>query len=83
MNQDKHSHVILQDKFPFEYSYYKRTTTAVLEYSKMLDLLNLSSIQRYQFDAWPDGYDNQSIIIAFISFYAFKAINRFLNWAEK
>ena len=62
----KYSHVILQDEFPFEYSSDEMNTPAVVEYSKMFEHLDLSGIQRYQFGAGPNGYDNHSMIKAFI-----------------
>ncbi len=61
-----YTNVILQDEIPFEYSSDEMNTPAVLEYSKMFEHLDLSSIQRYPFGVGPNGYDNHSMIKAFI-----------------
>jgi len=61
-----YTNVILQDEFPFEYSSYEMNTPAVLKYSKMFELLDLSSIIRYPHGVGPKGYDNHSMIKAFI-----------------
>jgi len=61
-----YTNVILQDEFPFEYSSFEMNTPAVLEYSKMFEHLDLSSIQRYPYGVGPNGYDNHSMIKAFI-----------------
>lgn len=65
----KYKNVILQDEFPFEYSSYEMNTPFVLEYSKMFEHLDLSSIQRYPMGVGPNGYDTHSMIKALI-FYA-------------
>jgi hypothetical protein len=61
-----YTNVILQNEFPFEYSYDEMNTPAVLEYSKLFEHLDLSSIQRYSYGVGPNGYDNHSMIKAFI-----------------
>ena len=61
-----YTNVILQNKIPFEYSYDEMNTPAVLEYSKMFEHLDLSGIQRYPYGVGPNGYDNHSMIKAFI-----------------
>jgi Transposase domain (DUF772)/Transposase DDE domain len=61
-----HKNVILQNEFPFGYSYDEMNTPFVKEYSKMFKHLDLSSIQRYSYGAGQVGYDNHSMIKAFI-----------------
>lgn len=61
-----YTNVILQDEFPFQYSSDEMNTPAVLEYSKMFEHLDLSCIQRYPYGVGPNGYDNHSMIKAFI-----------------
>jgi len=60
------SNVILQNELPFDYSFDEMNTPAVLEYSKMFEQLDLSFIQRYPYGIGPNGYDNHSMIKAFI-----------------
>lgn len=62
----RYKNIIFQDEFPFEYSSYEMNTPFVLEYSKMFAHLDLSSIQQYPYGVGPKGYDNQSMIKAFI-----------------
>lgn len=62
----KYKNVILQDEFAFEYSSDEMNTPAVLEYSKMFEHLDLSNIQRYPYGVGKKGYDNHSMIKAFI-----------------
>ena len=61
-----YTNVILQDELPFQYSSDEMNTPAVLEYSKMFEHLDLSSIQRYPCGVGPNGNDNHSMIKAFI-----------------
>ena len=61
-----YKNVILQDEFPFEYSSDEMNTPFVSEYSKMFEHLDLSGIQRYPYGIGPNGYDNHSMIKAFI-----------------
>jgi len=61
-----YKNVILQNEFSFEYSYDEMNTPAVLEYSKMFEHLDLSGIQRYPYGVGQNGYDNHSMIKAFI-----------------
>ena len=61
-----YKNVILQDEIPFEYSSDEMNTPAVIEYSKMFEHLDLSCIQRYPYGVGPNGYDNHSMIKAFI-----------------
>ena len=61
-----YKNVILQDEFPFEYSSDEMNTPFVSEYSKMFEHLDLSGIRRYPYGIGPNGYDNHSMIKAFI-----------------
>jgi len=61
-----YKNVILQNELPFYYSFDEMNTPFVLEYSKMFQHLDLSNIKRYSFGVGPKGYDNHSMIKAFI-----------------
>lgn len=61
-----YKNVILQNEFSFEYSSDEMNTPFVWEYSKMFEHLDLSSIQRYPYGVGQNGYDNHSMIKAFI-----------------
>ena len=61
-----YKNVILQNEFSFEYSFDEMNTPFVLEYLKMFEHLDLSSIQRYPYGIGQNGYDNHSMIKAFI-----------------
>lgn len=59
-------HILFCDEFPFEYSFDEMNTPMVLEYSKLFKNLDLSGIQRYSNGIGPNGYDNYTMIKAFI-----------------
>ena len=61
-----YKNVILQNEFAFEYSFDEMNTPFVLEYAKMFEHLDLSDIQSYAYGAGQNGYDNHSMIKAFI-----------------
>ena len=61
-----YTNIILQNEFPFEYSLDEMNTPFVLEYSKMFEHLDLSNIQRYPYGVGQNGYDNHTMIKAFI-----------------
>ena len=61
-----YTNIILQNEFPFEYSFDEMNTPAVVEYSKIFAHLDLSHIQRYSYGVGQNGYDNHSMIKAFI-----------------
>ena len=61
-----YTNVILQNEFPFEYSFDEMNTPAVLEYSIMFEHLDLSKIQRYPYGVGQNGYDSHSMIKACI-----------------
>ena len=61
-----YKNVILQNEFPFGYSYDEMNTPFVREYSKMFEHLDLSHIQRYSHGDGQNGYDNHSMIKAFL-----------------
>ena len=60
-----YTNIILQNEFPFEYSFDEMNTPAVVEYSKIFAHLDLSHIQRYSYGVGQNGYDNHSMIKAF------------------
>jgi len=61
-----YKNIVLQTEFPLEYSEYEMNTPFVLEYSKMFTHLNLSDIQRYPYGVGQKGYDNHSMVKAYI-----------------
>jgi hypothetical protein len=61
-----YKNIVLQNEFAYEYSFDEMNTPFVLEYSKMFEHLDLSDIQRYAYGAGQNGYDNHSMIKAFI-----------------
>jgi len=61
-----YKNIVLQSEFPLEYSEYEMNTPFVLEYSKMFTYLDLSDIQRYPYGVGQKGYDNHSMVKAYI-----------------
>jgi len=61
-----YKNIILQPELPIEYSPDEMNTPFVLEYSKLFFHLDLSGIQRYPCGVGQKGYDNYSMIKAFI-----------------
>lgn len=61
-----YKNIVLQPEFPWEYSKFEMNTPFVIEYSKMFQQLDLSNIQRYPIGVGQKGYDNHSMIKAYI-----------------